>query len=103
MNNLNTVFHYRIPAQKVLSFKWWNYFKDALIKIYSYTYFLRKFRNNQERSMISYAKFILFRKIPEVTQWFLWFSETSIGMEKKILVNSELFSKVPEPSMTMHF
>ena len=29
--------------------------------------------------------------------------ETSIGMEKKILVNSGLFSKVPEPSVTKHF
>ena len=29
--------------------------------------------------------------------------KASIGMEKKILVNSGLFSKVPEPSMTMHF
>ena len=29
--------------------------------------------------------------------------KASIGMEKKIIENTGLFSKVPEPSMTMHF
>ena len=29
--------------------------------------------------------------------------KASIGIEKKILENSELFSKVLEPSMTIHF
>ena len=32
MNKLNTVFQYRIPAQKVKTFKLWNYFKDATMK-----------------------------------------------------------------------
>ena len=45
----------------------------------------------------------LFWNFPEVTQGFQLIPETSIGMEKKNLVNSGPFSKVPEPSMTMHF
>ena len=45
----------------------------------------------------------LFWNVPEITKWFQLIPETSSGMEKKNLVNSGLFSKVPEPSMTMHF
>ena len=48
----------KIPAQKVLTIKWLNNSKDALMKIYFYIYSLRKLENIQERRIISYAKYI---------------------------------------------
>ena len=33
------------------------YSKDALMKIYFYIYSLRKLQNNQETTLLSYAKF----------------------------------------------
>ena len=55
-----------------LTFKLWNYSKDALMKIYSYIYSLRKLQNNQGRTMI-FAKYKtnhLFGNIPQVSKLF---------------------------------
>ena len=72
------------------------------MKIYSYIYSLRKFRNNQEE--LWYHMLYLF--ILESSRDYSMIPLNSRNFylqEKKILVNSGLFSKVPEPSMTMHF
>ena len=67
------------------------------MKIYSYIYPLRKFRNIQERTMISYAIFIYsgnFQRLLNDSTDFENLLKASIGMEKKIPENSRLFWKV---------
>ena len=72
-------------------------------------YCLRKFQNVQVPSMISYAKINQYMAsgkfyiLLDDSTKFLNLLKASTGMEKKILENSGLFWKLPEPSMTMHF
>ena len=77
-------------------------FKDALIKIYSYIYCLRKFQNDQVISMISYAKYKnqymgsgKFYIFLEDSTNFQILLKASIGMEKKILDFSPRFQNLP--------
>ena len=72
------------------------------MKIDSYIYSLRKLRNSQERTMISYAIFInqymgsgKFYILLEDSTNFQNLLKASIGMIKKILENSQLFWKLP--------
>ena len=72
------------------------------MKIYSYIYSLRKLRNSQERTMISYSIFInqymgsgKFYILLEDSTNFQNLLKASIGMEKEILENSRLFRKLP--------
>ena len=58
--------------------------------------------------MISYAKYKYmgsgkFYILLDDSTEFQNLLKASIGIEKKILEKTGLFSKVPEPSMTMHF
>ena len=72
------------------------------MKIDSYIYSLRKLWNSQEKTMISYAIFInqymgsgKFYILLEDSTNFQNLLKASIGMEKKILENSQLFWKLP--------
>ena len=72
------------------------------MKMYFYIYSLRKLRNNQERTMISYAIFInqymgsgKFYILLDDSTNFQNILKTSIDMEKKILGNSGHFRKLP--------
>ena len=72
------------------------------MKINSYIYSLRKLRNNQERTMISYAIFKnqymgsgKFNILLDDSANFQNLLKASIGMENKILGNSGLFRKLP--------
>ena len=68
--------------------------------------YTRKLQNNQERTMISYAKYKpktfysgIFHKILNSSGWFQNLLKASFDMKKKVTENSGFFSKVPEASM----
>ena len=110
MNKLNTMYsniefqhkRFRLLNGEIIS-------KMPLSKIYSNIYCLRKFQNDQVISVISYAKYKSihgFWKDLHFPGRFHWFPEPTHNFYRHGKENSRkiwTFSKVQEPSMTMHF